>query len=220
MINYRDSGTGLPYMNDVAFLEGANNLVTEYGTGIKIEKFGSEGKRGPSQNQKRKIRESTALNSISAGRRSALQGWLGDRREAFDALVETYSGEELAAREAASNDETIFYQSRATSAGGQRELPLGRDGDGAAVLPTDPEGRELAAKFIAGVRNPGGPNVALTDEELVTVAFAIADKVSVTSKLPDTVRGASQLSFSGATGDQFLARQLIAASRGLLDGVK
>ena len=45
-------------------------------------------------------------------------------------------------------------------------LPLG-DNNGAAGLPaTDAEGRALVAKFVAGGRNPGGPNVALTEEEV------------------------------------------------------
>jgi hypothetical protein len=37
----------------------------------------------------------------------------------------------------------------------------------------------LVANVIAGIREEGGPNVALTKEEIVTVAFALADSVSV-----------------------------------------
>jgi hypothetical protein len=43
--------------------------------------------------------------------------------------------------------------------------------------PATEEGRKLVAKFVAGVREPGGKDVALSNEELVTVAFAIAAKM-------------------------------------------
>ena len=70
-----------------------------------------------------------------------------------------------------------YNQSRASLPGGQGNLRLEND-NGAAQLPaTDAEGRELVAKYIAGIRNPSGPSIRLSEEELVSVAFAIADKV-------------------------------------------
>ncbi len=54
-----------------------------------------------------------------------------------------------------------YNQSRASLPGGQGNLRL-EDDNGASVLPArDVDGRELVAKFIAGVRSPSGPNVGL-----------------------------------------------------------
>ena len=42
------------------------------------------------------------------------------------------------------------------------------------ALVTDPEGRTIAARFVAGIRNPGGPDTALSTEETIQVQFGLA----------------------------------------------
>ena len=96
VINYRDPETGLPFMNDNAFAAGLENLVDEDGTGIQREAFGSEGQYGPVHDWKADPKGSEIAVAANPGGRSDLQSWLDDRRAAFDALVETYSGDELA----------------------------------------------------------------------------------------------------------------------------
>ena len=122
----------------------------------------------------------------------------GSRAEARPEIAEAAA--RARAQEEVGADVRTYYQSRAPRTRGQGDLPLGRDGGSAEVLPaTDAEGRQLVAKFVAGVRSPGGPSVGFTDEEVVAVAFALADKVSVTSRLPKSTRGANKMGFSPST---------------------
>ena len=90
-------------MNDVAFLNGLKVLEEQNGQAIGITaqaKFGSEGEYGPVQDWIADPEGTRIALPDDPTGRSDLQGWLRDRRAAFDALVEEYSGEKLAQREA------------------------------------------------------------------------------------------------------------------------
>jgi len=79
-------------------LSRRGNLADEYGTGIQVKEFGSEGQYGPVHDWQADPGGASVAAAANPGGRPDLQSWLDDRREAFDALVETYSGEELAPR--------------------------------------------------------------------------------------------------------------------------
>ena len=78
---------------DETIAAGLGNLEDEYGTGIQSEEFGSEGQYGPVHDWQADPQGSVVRDAANPSGRSDLQSWLDDRRAAFDALVETYSGE-------------------------------------------------------------------------------------------------------------------------------
>ena len=86
---------------------GLDKLEDEYGTGIQSDEFGSEGQYGPVHDWQADPAGASVAAAANPSGRSDLQSWLDDRRAAFDALVETYSGEELARRETESAAQTL-----------------------------------------------------------------------------------------------------------------
>ena len=126
-------------------------------------------------------------------------------------------------------DQNVEQDSRTVFARGQGDF-FGGDSDNNQNLPaSDPateEGRKLVAKFVAGVREPGGKDVALSNEELVTVAFAIASKVQTRSSLGAGSAGQVQGRYSGGIAgsgnliDQYLLIDYRAAGRKLFRSPK
>ena len=102
VINFRDDETGLPFVNDEVFMAGIQNMEQADGQGIgisKVEKFGSEGQYGPVHDWGADPDGQVVLDAIDTSGRPNLQSWVRDRRAAFEAVVERYSGEGLKARQ-------------------------------------------------------------------------------------------------------------------------
>ena len=102
VINFRDDTTGLPFMNDEAFLDGIEAMEKEDGETLNIsktEKFGSEGQYGPVHDWSAEPDGQVVLDTIDTSRRPDFQSWVRDRREAFEAVLKRYEGTELEARQ-------------------------------------------------------------------------------------------------------------------------
>ena len=77
-------------------------LVEKDGTTLRIKdsgQFGSDGQYGPVHNWDNDPQGAKLLLSDGIKGRSDFQNWLRDRREAYDTLIQGYSGESLAALE-------------------------------------------------------------------------------------------------------------------------
>ena len=102
VINFRDDTTGLPFMNDEAFLDGIEAMEKEDGETLNIsktEKFGSEGQYGPVHDWSAEPDGQVVLDTIDTSRRPDFQSWVRDRREAFEDVLKRYEGKELEARQ-------------------------------------------------------------------------------------------------------------------------
>jgi len=102
VINFRDDETGLPFVDDQDFMAGIQEMEATDGQAIGITglaKFGSEGQYGPVHDWGADPDGQVVLDTIDTSGRPDLQSWVRDRREAFEAIVERYSGKELAARQ-------------------------------------------------------------------------------------------------------------------------
>lgn len=101
VINFRGD-KGLPFMDDESFFRGIGSLIDARGTQLGVDdaiKFGAEAEYGPTADWKADPRFGS-LPPDAAGS-PALQSWVRDRQQAFDALLREWSGPGLAAREAA-----------------------------------------------------------------------------------------------------------------------
>lgn len=123
IINYRDDETKVPFVDDEVFTSGIeglaqqlNDLGAEEWTG-----FWSEGEYGNVHDWQNDPEGRALLEDPGrlAGRPD-LQDWIRDRRKAFDALLEEYSGDRLALREGESR---TLYQSAVIRDRYGREIP-------------------------------------------------------------------------------------------------
>jgi hypothetical protein len=115
---------------------------------------------------------------------------IGSRLDDLDAEYAAQSGRTQSPRRRTAPPETREQvdasrefkgdEGRAPEPGGQLDLFSQRarilGNHGLSPAKVDQEGRALVAKYIAGVREVGGPDVALNNKELVTVAYALADR--------------------------------------------
>lgn len=164
VINYRDEA-GVPPIEDGAFAGALEKLAKDHGKTLGLQEvadFGAEAKYGPVHDWGADSDGQRFLDEASAGGSPALQSWLRDRRQAFDELLEVWSGDALRQREAELAQSGILFQSDDSDPGGggrggenreeadrgavREEAPLG--GLPASSPGPNPTVREAARKYL------------------------------------------------------------------------
>jgi hypothetical protein len=133
-VNFRDGETGVPFLADEDFVSAITAALPglQQAGVVDVADLWSEGEYGRVQDWKADPEGSGIIDSESLAGRPDLQAWVRDRREAFDSLLASYSGEQLAERERQAEAQrlaaTVPVEAAAGAAPGQTTLEQPADG--------------------------------------------------------------------------------------------
>ena len=137
LINFRDDDSGIPFVDDQVWSDAIDSIGNQLQALGMIEgtDFWSEGKYGNVHNWQKDPGGQTLLEKGGLAGRPDLHAWLRGRRDAFDAIIERYSGDNLARREAEAVELGQLYQTAPTGP------DSGRGAQNGARLPVRSDGR-------------------------------------------------------------------------------